>query len=367
MRTLRAPRRSWLYGIALTALWVPALVAEESRGGFQLALPGYAFEFPRDHGAHPDFATEWWYYTGHLTTASGRRFGFELTFFRVGVNRDPPSSTAWALRNLSLAHFAVSDLTKKRFRYHEKLNRSSPFTADAAVGKLFVFNEGWRAVTLPDGSMHLRADAAGDGIDLVLRTRKKPVIHGVDGISVKAEGSGYASHYYSLTRLAVEGRIRVDGRWESCRGQAWMDHEFGSATLRESQEGWDWFSVQLDDDSELMLYQIRRTDGSPDVTSSGSFITAAGEVIHLRHDQFRVRTLGSWRSKASGARYPMGWEIDVPPLGLRLHLREQLKEQELVTRGSTQVTYWEGAVRATGSFEGTPVTGAGYVEMTGYD
>ena len=354
--------------LALLLLAPAAGVAQEMGEPFRLALPGYTFEFPRDHGSHPEFATEWWYYTGHLRTAAGREYGFELTFFRVGTSRTKLSAgSQWDLRDVSLAHFAITDIKRRKFRFYEKLNRSTPFTASAAVGRLDVFNESWKAITLADGRVRLQADGGGDSIDIILRSTKAPAIHGENGISVKAAGVGYASHYYSLTRIEVTGRVRVDDAWESCSGLAWMDHEFGSASLRESQQGWDWFSVQLDNETELMLYQIRKRDGSPDVTSSGSFVMPDGNVIHLRHDQFRIRALGSWTSPKSGARYPMGWQIDVLPLNLSLRLTERLKPQELLTKSSTQITYWEGAVAVQGSFERTPVRGVGYVEMTGYD
>ncbi len=364
-------------------------------GQFEPALPGYEFEFPRDHGAHDEYKTEWWYYTGHLRTDDGHRYGFELTFFRVGVaniaNPCPPAndgqaanntpdraapdggrrtgdgqdcpSSMWDLHNVGLAHFAVSDIDGKDFRSYEKLNRASPFTANAAAGKLDVFNEAWRATTQADGSWRITAVAGKDTLDLVLRAAKPPAVHGENGISVKAAGPGYASHYYSMTRLDSEGRI--NGR--HARGLTWMDHEFGSSQLRESQQGWDWFSVQFDNDTELMLYQIRRSDGTPDVTSSGSLITSDGTAIHLRHDQMQVTPLGSWHSPKSGANYPMGWRVAVPAFRIEITLQPLLRDQELLTRGSTGVTYWEGAVDVSGRFDSVAIGGEGYVEMTGYD
>ena len=339
--------------------------------GFQLARPGYSFEFPRDHGSHEEFRTEWWYFTGHLFSESGSRYGFELTFFRVGVDPQPQQSgqpeTPWDLRNIGLAHFALTDVGGRQFRYYEKLNRFSPFLAGARTGSLSVFNEGWDVRTLSDGTFRLRAKAGGDGIDLILRSVKPPAVHGQDGISVKAAGEGFASHYYSLSRLQVSGRITVAGKASQCSGLAWMDHEFGSASLRDYQQGWDWFSIQLDNGTELMLYVIRRTDGSADGTSSGSIILSDGRVIHLRKEDFVIEPRRTWKSPASNAVYPMGWRIRVQPFGLELEVRELLQNQELVTKASTQVTYWEGAVTATGRFGGTLVSGSGYVELTGYD
>jgi predicted secreted hydrolase len=330
---------------------------------FRLALPGYEFDFPRDHGSHPDFRTEWWYYTGHLRTESGKRYGFEVTFFRVGVVTGVAKATNWDLQQVMPAHFAITDVSGKSFRYYEKLNRASPFTADAMTGRLDVFNEGWRVTTNPDGSWRLVAAEGKDAITLTLRSRKPPAVHGTNGVSVKARGEGFASHYYSMTRLEAEGTVNG----ESATGQAWMDHEFGSAALRESQQGWDWFSIQLDNDAEVMLYIIRRTDGTPDVTSSGSIVTSAGDVIAIGREQMRITPLAHWKSKKSGATYPMGWRVELPRFGVMLTLQPLLREQELLTKGSTQITYWEGAVDVTGSFGGNAVRGEGYVEMTGYD
>ena len=341
---------------------------------FQPALSGYEFQFPRDHGSHDEYRTEWWYYTGHLRTDNGHRYGFEVTFFRVGVDwrtgnpacpgrQDCLPSTRWDLRNLALAHFAITDIDRQQFRYAEKLNRESPFTATAASDFLDVFNEGWSATTMADGSWHIVAFNGEDSVDLVMRARKPPAIHGENGISVKAEGIGYASHYYSMTRLDVTGTVNR----QRCRGLAWMDHEFGSSKLRENQQGWDWFSIQFDNDSELMLYQIRRNDGTPDLSSSGSLVTSEGNVIHIRRDQMRIEPTGRWHSTRSGATYPMGWRVSVPAFGISAVLNPAMRNQELITRASTNVTYWEGAVDVTGSLGNVAVTGVGYVEMTGYE
>ena len=341
--------------------------SSSAAGRFEPALPGYTFAFPRDHGTHDTFKTEWWYFTGHLETDEGS-YGFELTFFRVGVvPPSAPAATVWDLRNLALAHFAITDINGRKFRYHEKLNRFSPYTAGARPESLNVFNEGWSVTTTGDGAFRIRASAGSDAIDLTVNAQKPPAINGENGVSIKAEGKGYASHYYSMTRLGGSGTVTSAGSSRSCSVLAWMDHEFGSSALRENQAGWDWFSVQLDNRTELMLYQIRKRNGDADVTSSGSFVLVDGTVIPIHHSDFKVVALGRWRSPRSGATYPMGWEITIPPLSLKLRLREDLADQELITRGSTGVTYWEGSVNASGSFGGTPVRGSGYVEMTGYD
>ena len=309
----------------------------------------YEFEFPRDHGSHDEFATEWWYTTGHLRADDGRRYGFEVTFFRVraaGEGAGAPQRTNWDLRHLALAHFAITDIDGKQFRYYEKLNRSSKFTANAAAGYLDVFNEGWRMTTTRDGSWRLVAADGKDSIDLQLRTRKPPAIH----------TEHTTSNYYSLSRLEADGTING----KRAHGQAWFDHEFGSTALREAIRGWDWYSVQLDNESELMIYVLRG------VETAGSLITSEGRVIPIRADQLQIRSARTWHSKKSGANYPMKWTIAIPSLRIALTLDPLLDDQELVTGGSTHVTYWEGAVNVQGSYDGVVVRGEGYVEMTGY-
>jgi predicted secreted hydrolase len=343
-------------------------IGAQDFGGFDYAKPGRPFTFPADHGSHEEFRTEWWYFTGNLRTTTGRELGYEVTFFRVGVV--PPSvprKNAWDLRNVALAHFAVSDISGRKFRFYERTNRASSFTANAAAGRLDVFNGNWTLRQQPDGAWRLRASEGRDAIDLTMRSRKPPAIHGTDNISVKASGAGYASHYYSMTRLVTSGSVTIDGELTQAGGLSWMDHEFGSAVLRENQSGWDWFSMQLDDETELMLYQIRTTAGAADVTSSGSLIAKDGSVTHLRHSDFSIVPLGTWRSSRSGATYPMGWRLSVPSRRIQLEVRERMRDQELDTSGSTGITYWEGAVSVRGSAYGREVRGSGYVELTGYD
>jgi predicted secreted hydrolase len=359
-----------IFGIASLLLLTHHAAARDRPGadGYLLALPGYQFSFPRDHGAHDGYRTEWWYYTGHLTGSSGRRYGFEATFFRVAtVPPSTPHSGAWDFRDLGLAHFAITDIDRHAFRYYEKLNRWSAFTAAAAPDSLSVFNESWRVATVSADTYHLEVAEGKDAIEFTLRSRKPPAVHGTSGVSVKSAGVGYASHYYSMTRLDVSGTIRSNGKTEACSGIAWMDHEFGSAALRESQQGWDWFSLQFDDNTELMLYQIRNRGGGADETTSGSLVRSDGSVMHLHAGQIGILPLGEWHSEQSGAAYPMGWRITIPILRMTVEVHEELESQELVTRSSTRVTYWEGAVRAAGSVAGIPTHGEGYVEMTGYD
>ncbi len=350
----------------------PATVPVEppSPGVYRHPAPGYVYRFPHDHGAHEEFRTEWWYYTGHLSTKSGRRFGYQLTFFRRGVTqkeeRENPSR--WAIRHLYLAHAAVTDLDRSRFSYAEKLSRAGLGKAGAAHGQLRVWIDRWKAEASPAEPHRHHLQATGDdfALDLTVASEKPPVIHGQGGISHKGASPEQASHYYSLTRLTTSGTITVAGESLAVTGLSWMDHEFGSGDLGANQVGWDWFSIQLDNRTEVMLYRLRLADGTIDPASSGSLILPDGRVQTLSASDVRVEALESWTSRLSGARYPARWKIAIPSADLRLEVTPELADQELLTTRSTRVTYWEGTARIAGTQRDIPLTGAGYVELTGY-
>ncbi|MDD5559403.1 lipocalin-like domain-containing protein [Candidatus Methylomirabilis sp.] len=354
-----------VWTVALLCLLIGTVAPIEA--AFRQALPGYRFAFPRDHASHPDFKTEWWYYSGHLQTADGQRFGYQLTFFRVGV--DPAlrgdSRSRWAVSDLHLAHFAISDLTHRRFQYWERRSRGALDSAGALTKEFKVWNGSWEASG--DGQVQrVTAHVPGYAINLTLTQTKPPAIHGSNGVSQKAAGLGHASHYYSLTRMAVEGTLTVAEKRQAVAGSAWMDHEFGSSQLTASQVGWDWFAIQLTDGVELMLYQLRLTDGRPDPCSSGSLIHPDGRIEHLPLSAFQLTPQEVWQSPKSGGRYPIRWRIQVPSRRLDLSVRAAFPDQELDTRGSTLVTYWEGSVSVVGTAGNRPITGVGYLEMTGY-
>jgi predicted secreted hydrolase len=341
----------------------------EGEGNFtyQLALPGRKLAFPADHYSHPDFKTEWWYYTGHLESESGKRYGYQVTFFRFGlrdrqgeINDKPPLFT-----ELYMAHFAVSDIGRKKFLFRERINRGYREKAGAATDRYLVWNEDWKVEG--DARAHrIQMTDRGTRLSLRLGSLKPPVLHGDNGLSQKGEGEGRASYYYSLTRMETEGDITIDGKTEKVRGLSWMDHEFGSNQLREDQVGWDWFSLQLDEQTEIMLYLIRRKDGSPDPYSSGTLVKTNGTTKHLRLEDFRIEILERWKSPKSGGNYPMKWKVAIPSEEVELDIAPEFTDQELITNRSTRVTYWEGAVRIRGTVQRKPITGAGYVEMTGY-
>lgn len=332
---------------------------------FRLALPGYHYEFPRDHFNHPDYQTEWWYYTGNVHTASGRRFGFELTFFRQGVDREAPRQTVWDVRDIWMAHLALSDIDGRRFYHTERLNRTGPGIAGADLDQARVWNGNWQAKWTGD-SQELTAISDRFSLDLSLKSEKPPVIHGENGVSQKAEGAGRASHYISLTRLDTRGSITLDGKVFKVDGLSWMDHEFFTHQLDPSQSGWDWISLQLDNRTEFMLFELRRKDGARDPYSAGTFVDPSGRATHLRAGDFSLAPGEIWTSPGTGGRYPVAWTIRVPKLGFESKVTALLPQQELAGSGDASPTYWEGAIGAAGTLGSKAVRGAGYLEMTGY-
>ena len=382
------PRRLAISAVALLLAW-----AASASVGFQweAALPGYHYEFPRDHFNHPGYQTEWWYYTGNLKTAEGRRFGFELTFFRQGLVRRAPAparaksgrvqpapsgsltapSDVWRVNDIWLAHLALSDLNAGRFYHQERMNRAGPGLAGADLTSRRIWNGNWEVQFDPASAgsqplQHLQAVADDFTLRLTLRSRKPPVINGVDGISQKAPGRGHASHYISCTRLDADGNLELGGQSLSVSGLAWMDHEFFSSQLTPDQIGWDWFSIQLDNGEDLMLFRLRRRDGSVDPYSAGTFVDAAGASRHLAVAQFSLVPGATWTSPANGAHYPVHWTVRVPSLALELTASTPLEDQELVSGNQFWPTYWEGAISLHGVRAGKPVAGVGYLEMTGY-
>ncbi len=329
------------------------------------ATAGYTYAFPRDHASHPDYKIEWWYYTGNVKATDGRRFGYQVTFFRVGIVPAPTNPSKWAVRDLFMTHLAISDPSGRRYRYAEKLSRGGPGLAGAASDRYHVWNDDWSATL--DGSRHLlNATSPQAGIDLTLDEGKAPVIHGTGGISQKGAQAGNASHYYSLTRMPTRGTLTVDGERFEVTGDSWMDHEFGTSFLEPGQRGWDWLSMQLSDGRELMLYQLRRDDGSRDPRSSGTLVGTDGKTKHLDVNAFTLTPGRATFKSKNGAVYPIEWAISIPGEKLDLKVTTPLNDQELALERSTGVAYWEGAIDLSGSAAGKPIAGAGYLEMTGY-
>ena len=350
-----------------SCLLIALLLAQPLLAQYRAALPGYRFEFPRDHFSHPDFQTEWWYYTGNLKSSNGHRFGFELTFFRQAITRDPVKNSTWDVRDLYLAHLALSDLDGQRLYYVERTNRSGPDIAGVSQTDARIWNGNWQIQWRGD-EQNLQAVDDRFELHLTLRAEKPPVIHGENGVSQKASGPGRASHYISLMRLATQGSIQLNGKEFAVVGLAWMDHEFFTQQLETDQAGWDWLSLQLDDSTELMLFRIRRKDGSIDPYSAGTFVDSRGRTTHLRQSDFTLEPANKiWTSPETHAVYPIAWKIEIPRLGVELQASTPLASQELARTTRLSPSYWEGAISLTGHRGTQPLQGVGYLEMTGYD
>jgi predicted secreted hydrolase len=269
------------------------------------------------------------------------------------------------VRDLFMTHLAVSDGDGRRYRFEERLSRAGPGLAGAATDRYHVWNEDWTAELDANGRHIIRAIDRRAGVALTLEEAKPAAINGINGISQKGALAGNASHYYSLTRMPTRGTIWIDGERFEVTGQSWMDHEFGTSFLEKEQQGWDWLSIQLADGRDLMLYQLRRADGSRDPRSSGTLVDRAGRTTHLSADDFTLRPEGPMFRAPSGATYPIRWSILVPRWQLSLDVTTPLQDQELSTRGAG-VSYWEGMIDVGGVSGGQPVNGRGYLEMTGY-
>jgi predicted secreted hydrolase len=325
------------------------------------ALPGYHFKFPQDHFNHPEFETEWWYYTGNLHSADGHRYGYELTFFRQANRAAPLSNSVWNPKDLYLGHLALSDIDGQKFEHTERLNRAGPGLAGQC------WNGNWRVKwTTDDGRQQLQAVGSDFTLTLSLEPSKPFVINGVDGVSQKGPAKGEASHYISFTRLKSEGTLVRGGKNISVSGASWMDHEWFTEKQDPSLQGWDWFAIQLDNEEEIMLYRLRLNSGAVSPYSSGTFVDAKGNARHLSSADFTLTPGGNWRSPNSKATYPLAWHLEVPSLGLKLDEKTELRQQELYTPSSVSPGYWEGAVSYAGEEQGKVITGRGYLEMTGY-
>lgn len=333
---------------------------------FKEVTPGHTLQFPRDHGAHPDYKTEWWYFVGHLTADDGRAFGYELTFFRTGIDPFFESPSNWRHHSLYLAHFAVTDDRSNAFYYEEKTNRGAFDQAGAAADDLNVWNGHWRVFR--DGhAIRLTAETKKMALHLTLSPHKPLVLQGEQGYSRKGPKPQEASYYSSFTRLRGSGRLVLgDKAWAISEALGWMDHEFTSQELPAGIIGWDWFAVQLDNNEELMLYQLRTADGRKGPYSKGTHVSADGTARPISGDDVEIRPVDAWRSPETGMTYPSGWTIELPAQGFVLTVEPTVRAQELRTSRSTGITYWEGRCLVRGQGPHGTVQGVAYVELTGY-
>jgi predicted secreted hydrolase len=334
--------------------------------GFARALEPRGFQFPVDHGPHLDFQTEWWYYTGNLTTSEGDHLGYQLTFFRRGLSPTAPRrASAFGTNQIYFAHLALTDVAGREHTSFERFSRGAAGLAGARGEPFAVWIEDWRAEALDAAGSVVRLTAAQDGLvlELTLEATKAIVAHGDAGLSRKSDVPGNASYYLSFTRLATTGRITLPDRGPiEVSGESWFDHEWSTSALGAGAVGWDWFSLQLGDGQELMYFQIRRDDGSLEPVSGGTLVASDGSVRRLAAADVRIDVLSEWRSPASGSTYPSTWRVRVPAAEIDLRVEPWIADQEM----DVSFVYWEGAVRLAGSSQGRAVEGVGYVELTGY-
>ncbi len=332
--------------------------------GYARATSPRPFVFPQDHGPHPEYRTEWWYYTGNLDAEDGEQLGFQLTFFRQALAPDMPGRASdWATRQVYMAHFAMTRASDDRFVSFERFSRGAAGLAGAQADPYRVWLESWQAVQVGDAGeadlppTRLQAGEGSAALDLTLSEAKPIVLQGDRGLSQKSAEAGNASYYYSATRLAAEGTMTLDGKTYRVRGLAWLDREFGTSALGAEAVGWDWYAFQLADGRDIMFFQIRQKDGSIEPLSSGTLVAADGTVQRLARDDVQIEVLDRWTSPRTRAVYPSRWRFTIPSAGIALDVTPHAPDQEL----AVSYAYWEGAVRLSGT-----QTGNGYIEMTGY-
>lgn len=372
---------------AAPAFSIQDVLAIPDSSEFKRVLGPEPILFPRDHCPHPDYRSEWWYLTGHLRSEKGEEFGFQFTLFRNGMTARPAGrASAWAVTQVYMAHFALTDVSRRKFHAFEHFSRGEPGLAGAAADPWHFWLGSWQVVQTGSNPLTLRLEAAEGPVtlDLRLENRKPVVLQGDQGFSRKGAEPGQASFYYSLTRLGVSGLIHIDGRGIAVTGQAWMDREWGTTQLAAHLAGWDWFSLQLDDGREIMYYQLRQHDGSADTLSRGVVVDADGCTTPLTPVETSLEVTQWWTSPA-GRRYPGRWRMTLPGAGIQLEIEPVLADQEW----DRSIRYWEGAVRVQGwqnaaalaihpsgktaergpgSGDGIdqPLAGRGYIELTGY-
>lgn len=359
--------KTQILAVLLAALGVTIYIAcSDDSKPFTFAARDRGITLPADHASHPDYKTEWWYYTGHLRAKDGRRFGFQLTWFRVGLTREEQEISKFKSRTFYFAHFTLTDKDRGVFYHAEKVSRGGQYDdagADSRILRTWIGD--WRLEGL--GNMFYMSGRTDTMALSLIATPKKPaVLQGENGYSRKGDDPNNASMYYSIPRIAVTGALMLDSVPIEVEGEAWMDHEFGTSQLSRSQVGWDWFSLQLANNEELMVYGLRRPDGTYDPNATGAYILASGERVPLALKDYTIQVLDHWTSPASKGNYPAKWRITIPSQNFEATVTPYVADQELRTENSSRVTYWEGAVKVEARRNGQPVAGEGYVELTGY-
>ncbi len=341
---------------------VANLLSQKDNMGYALALSPRSFRFPADHGPHPDFRNEWWYLTGNLDSEAGERFGYQVTFFRSAVTpRETPRRSAWAGRQIWMAHVAVTDTAAGRHHAAERFSREGPGLAGAVLSPFRVWLEEWSIAGNGDAfPWRIRVNSDRFSLDLSLHPEKPPVLQGEKGLSRKSSARGNASYYYSIPRLLTSGVIETDGSRHKVSGRSWLDREWSTSALSEDQAGWDWFALQLDDGYDLMFYRIRRKDGTVDRQSTGSLGDRSGRKTQLSPEDLSLQPL-SWWTAPDGSRFPISWRLTLKGLKRTMEVRAAIPNQLM----DLSVKYWEGAVDVFAPHTNQTL-GRGYLELTGY-
>lgn len=349
---------------------VVAALSGGDTSGFARVMGPKDFTFPADHGPHPAYQTEWWYTTANVATKDGRRFGLKLTIFRRALApTSTPRGSEWGAYQIYSADFAIADVQTNTFYFADRLSRGAAGLAGAqTTPNIRIWLEDWVIQFTPDNTGYrLTAKDGPITLDMQMKLVKPIVLQGENGFSPKSSDPGNASYYYSMTRLLADGLISVNGERFEVSGTAWMDREYSTSVLAKDALGWDWFALQLDDGREIMLYQIRKADGTVEITSDGTFVKADGATVRLikRDGDYTITPIGTWASPRTGAVYPSGWQVTInaPDGPMELTVTPLMLDQEL----NTTTAYYEGASRITGAQNGKPITGYGYVELTGYN
>lgn len=355
-------------GVVASANVVAALSGEVD-AAFARAYEPIPFTFPLDHGAHPQYQTEWWYYTGNLADEDENQYGFQLTVFRSALTPTMPERTSdLATNQIYMAHFAVTDGSGNIHYSFERYSRGAGGLSGATGEPTFsVWLEDWTVTQIATDRMHVQAqtvdeDGQAVALDLDLHETRPPVLHGDAGLSQKGPEAGNASYYYSLVGLETTGSITTRGRTVAVNGLSWMDHEFGTSALSANAVGWDWISLQLENGVALMLAQIRTVDGGSIGEFAGTLVMADGRQERMSNEDFTLEVLDEWTSPTTGITYPARWRLTASAYELDVEITPLINDQEM----KVAYVYWEGAANALGSMAGVPITGRGYVELTGY-
>lgn len=343
-----------------------AALSQAAPQGFRLATTKPSLSFPRDHRAHPEFRTEWWYFTGHLETEQQREFGFQFTLFRFAfAPKDEADTLPWQQREAILGHFAISDFDNKRFYQRERLSRAHPELAGYQQQPFKLWLDHWQLEFAEDIKRSTwRFDAREDdfGLRLQLSTQQAPIAQGEAGLSQKSRTPGNSSIYYSQPQLVVKGELYLGNSTKRVRGNAWLDREWSTSALSEDQQGWDWFALRFDNGDSLMFYRLRDLHGKQQAFSAGSYVTREGKKTTLLSDDVITTPTRYWRSPRSGSRYPLDWRLEIPRLAMTVEIKAAFSAQEWLGR----FHYWEGAVSAEASQAGKVRKARGYLELTGY-